>query len=519
MKTINSRYSQLAGFLSENEILLRNLILLSFTLFVISFSVWQGAYNSDAHHWGLMLSNAKDFIEGRAPYKEIFIQYGILTTLIHAGAASIFGENLRSLIIVTAVAYSAGLLLLYFLSLKLSGNRRLAIYAFISATLLHPLAIYPWSNYIAFPFLIGGTLTALSMEDNRAKALAAGLLLGLSILCREGLFPAVLLFACAFTLIRLTKSNRFSETAFGSTLVFWIGLALPLSIFFAYLWQSHLYEYWYKTAILLPRLYAEIFLKDGFFHGLMQLATYLLSGIFGKNSRIFFLLLITCSAGITIIAFLLRRPSFKERGDLLLVAIFSALLLSASLHLNEIFRLATSITIGTILVYLFAAKYRIENWVFGIFCTLFVFSLAGKNNGNYFFPTRTQISEATESQEQPLFTGQKWPARTFDFYLEFERDMKLLKNDRCGIKYYANGSSDVFLSTLTPFTQYQLAPFGQGRYDVADWTALRPEFDKEKRSAEQQDIVLFSESSQRRISSPPSWLRNCQALYFACYYL
>ena len=57
-------------------------VILCAAVAVIVASVVQGAYNLDPHHWGLMLSNAVDFDRGRVPYKDIFIQYGFLTTLL-----------------------------------------------------------------------------------------------------------------------------------------------------------------------------------------------------------------------------------------------------------------------------------------------------------------------------------------------------------------------------------------------------------------------------------------------------
>jgi hypothetical protein len=38
--------------------------LIIFPLLIVAHSVWQGIYNLDPHHWGLMLSNAKDLAEG-----------------------------------------------------------------------------------------------------------------------------------------------------------------------------------------------------------------------------------------------------------------------------------------------------------------------------------------------------------------------------------------------------------------------------------------------------------------------
>ena len=50
---------------------------------IISFigGMWQGQYTNDGYHWGFIFSNALDFLDGKLPYKEIFIQYGFVTNL------------------------------------------------------------------------------------------------------------------------------------------------------------------------------------------------------------------------------------------------------------------------------------------------------------------------------------------------------------------------------------------------------------------------------------------------------
>lgn len=481
------------------------LALILLPLLVVIISVWQGAYNSDAHHWGLMLSNAIDLVHGKVPYKDIFIQYGFLTTLIQGAAVFLLGENLRAIILVTAIAYAAGLYLVYPLSLTLSGSRRLALYAFVSAVLLHPLAIYPWSNYVAFPFLVGGCLAALSMERRAIRALLAGILLGLAVLCREGLFPAAFIFCGAVSCVRIRESRSPAEKPLIALAMLWAGFFLPIAIFFIYIWQTGVYDYWHTTSVILPRLYAGLFLKDGMFHGVVNLGFYFLTGFVGRSSRILFLGLIVMLAGLSILGYLLGRSRFRISGDQFLVSLFSVLLLSASFHLNEIFRLATGVALGSALIYIHAARYRIEHFVFGIFCLFFVVNLASRNEGNYFYPTRAQKAQGTIApDDMPLFAGQRWPLDRFDFYRVFQQDMVLLKEDECQIRYYANDTTDVFLAILAPFDQYQLAPFGRGRYEIAGWEALRPEFDVEKRVRDQQDIVLFSEQEKEAAHEPVS---------------
>ena len=65
------------------SIILKNLSLLTYIILIFFFlySIFILRYFVDGHHIGLMYSNSIDLINGKLPYKEIFIQYGILTTI------------------------------------------------------------------------------------------------------------------------------------------------------------------------------------------------------------------------------------------------------------------------------------------------------------------------------------------------------------------------------------------------------------------------------------------------------
>ena len=48
------------------------------------YAVFISRHQYDGHHIGLIYSNSLDLINSKLPYKEIYIQYGILTTLINS---------------------------------------------------------------------------------------------------------------------------------------------------------------------------------------------------------------------------------------------------------------------------------------------------------------------------------------------------------------------------------------------------------------------------------------------------
>ena len=63
---------------------------------IISFigGIWQGQYTDDGYHWGFIFSNALDIINGKIPFKEIFIEYGIFSTIVHSITLLIFKKKL-----------------------------------------------------------------------------------------------------------------------------------------------------------------------------------------------------------------------------------------------------------------------------------------------------------------------------------------------------------------------------------------------------------------------------------------
>ena len=224
---------------------------------VVGGSTWSGSQSIDPHHWGLMLSNARDLLAGRAPYREIFIQYGILTTTVHALSLRLLGENLLALIVVSSAFYAAGLIVLARGAHRLAGDARTGVFVLLTCYAFHPVAIYPWSNYIAFPFLCYGVVRLADPRAGDAQQLACGLSLGLAVLAREGLaIPAGMVVACAIAAPFLSRRREGTDPV--RTAAFLLGgLLCPLALFGAYLGASGLYPYWYKLSVLLPGIYIE----------------------------------------------------------------------------------------------------------------------------------------------------------------------------------------------------------------------------------------------------------------------
>ena len=60
---------------------------LLFTYLICILSIIGGLWNSqfinDGYHWGFVYSNSFDLIHGKKPYNEIFLEYGLLQSLIN----------------------------------------------------------------------------------------------------------------------------------------------------------------------------------------------------------------------------------------------------------------------------------------------------------------------------------------------------------------------------------------------------------------------------------------------------
>ena len=90
----------------------KNLNLVNYLVifFFFVYSILITRYQYDGHHLGLIYSNSLDLINGKLPYKEIFIQYGILTTIINSFILLIFDNKIFFITLFNSIFYSVGVL-------------------------------------------------------------------------------------------------------------------------------------------------------------------------------------------------------------------------------------------------------------------------------------------------------------------------------------------------------------------------------------------------------------------------
>ena len=480
IKTINSfMSSSLFQYISSILVCLIILIIVLFSTF------WQGQYVYDPHHWGLIFSNAKDLANGNLPYRDIFIQYGFLTTFIHSIFYKIQG-NILTLILSTGLFYALGLIGLYFLSLQTTKNYKISAYIAIVSLLIHPTVIYPWPNYIAFPFLMWAFIFYLKSDKNIILYFLSGVFFSLAILAREGLVIPVFLSVCLLILNSTFTLNKKKDSLKPSFLI-GSGFLLPVLIFLFYLLQTDLLLYWYKLSWTLPKLYLPLY-PDASFKGIFRFFYDLVKKAGTGDFRWLTFLLIYIFSFILIVENVIKK---RIRVPFYVVlAISSFFFIQSSLHIREIFRLSTASIIGIIPLFVFIERYKQTTTFFWILLfALFTTAFKG-NSGNYFIPSKAIIKNSVNINLPQYFSGQKWNEDVKNYYLSIDDDLKRIKDSNCQIRYHYNFTRDSFLKVLSPFKQYQVAT--SSMMDGLNIEGLRPEFDiKKKERNSSEDIMIF----------------------------
>lgn len=479
-----------------------NIVVTTCLLMVFFATVWQAQYAISPLEYGLMLSNAKDLSQGFKPYEQIFIQYGFLTTVIHAVAFRLLGENLLALMIVTALAYTIGLYFLYRLCQFTGMSDKAAIAVFVTYILFHPIAIYPWSNYLAFPFLMLGLRCTLNKKYETRLAVFAGICFGTAILAREGLAPAIGMYIIGSALLDFFRNQILIEVL--TNLIKTVaGILMPIGLFFYYLYSNDLIIFWRQNAFDIPKIYAEVMFPHmrGFslwrpwtiLPMIMPLLEQIRTGFVIFEPR-----WILVAAVLLINLYVLVNSFFdakknKEGNDK--IALMSLLLISSALHLPEIFRLATGSFLGIINLFLLCRNIKYKTIIFSLLMVLMSRNLFPVGSGtnfsstNYFFPSASTTAKAQYVREPINFKGQMWPQETTDYYSQIDSDVQLIKQKCPQIKYYHNSTHDAFIAVLTPFKQYQLAPF----WFFYEMEKLRPNLNLATQLTEN-DILLIRSS-------------------------
>ena len=422
-------------------------ISLIFISFIISLNLHQYIY--DGHHHGIMYQNAIDLLNFKKPFSEIYIQYGILTTIIHSLSLLVFGNYVYALTFVTIIFYSLTICLIFLITKKLINEK----YAFISVLLLlanHPIPWLPWSNYIAYFFLALSILFFIKRE--KYSFFTSGFFLGLCVLSRQDffipIFFSLFFYSLIFFFIKDRKKNNLE------ILNIFIGFFLPLFCFLIYIVINNLYSDWIRY-LLIPSLFLELY-NITYLELIIKFVKFFLSTSFINFINQPQYLLISCILLINTIFLLIFI--IKKKSIFICIALLSLTLSIVSINM-ELFRLYTSVSIGIITLLYVVSTFHKEMKSFFIFVLIItsIFSFLFYPTGNNDIFKKIVKSEHSYKNKSYIFRFFKWESHHVDVINSIE-DLNKILSKNCNIEYAQNLTFDNFFTIIPNLNKSKLIP-------------------------------------------------------------
>jgi hypothetical protein len=435
------------------------------------FSVIESRLRVDGEHWGLMFANAYDLAMGRIPYREFFIQYGFISTLIQAVPLKIFGNYAIIVGIITGVFYSANIYLSFILWKRIMSEWLAVLSAFMMF-LVHAYAIYPWSNYISYTFLLVSVLLIVRDVKNNKLFFWGGVLLAISYLARQNLLPVIMPVYFYFAFIFINAEQESRKQIVHGILSFHIGFGIVIGIFLSYIIYVDALHDWYSQSFTILAFYENTFfgLKETIFNFIYGISFGIIYPT--RDMRIS---LYTCIFICMIFYFFyLAIKSFRKKANdkeriMFLFCVVTLFGYLQALHIYQIFRLhnASSIGIGLLIVYFYHFVSNKKLWqmiLFGATILLLVFYL-----GRSLLFTRTSdhpipwdrsallSGELKEPRNVDIFKGKLFSNQRRAYY---ENINQVLIEYESKCKFIINYTSDCYIPYIsTRYLKVQRAPF------------------------------------------------------------
>lgn len=470
-------------------------IILSFLLFLLSllFSIYFNLFNTDWHHPLIMFVNADDLLSGYMPYKDIFITYGIITTLLHSLSLLVFGKFIMSPFLITAIFYASTFPIFYLIFRNFNFSRNISLVSTILIFLIHPSIILPWSNYIAYFFLLIG-IFFLSKEKLLTKdSFFVGFFLALACLSRQTYFLSLFPILFIFFLFNFFFEKKTLEPKNQSIIFF--SFIIVIVFFFIYLLLNDIFLYWKLATFEYYKgyLFENSNNLNSDFKSFLIFLFNILSPLFSnfllsiKNLDIRFLIygLIFFSNLFLLVYFLLK----KKNSIFFFLACLSLFLFSESLRIPEIFRLSTGSIIGIIPILFFLKKNKYLKYLLGILIFILIFTWhGGKHNYSYAYYFKNS-NLSSNFVKNDIFKFMKLPEEVSKFYNTLQEEIKIMKNKYVINKNF-NYTSTPLVGYLSETKRYQIGSYHlKGKLE--NLYLKRIDIDKKKIIEEFNDIVIF----------------------------
>ena len=480
---------------------------------IISFigGIWQAQYTNDGYHWGFIFANALDLINGKVPFKEFFIEYGIFSTAIHALSLIIFNKSMISLMIVTCLLYSISILLIGLITQKFILSKYISFFATFIIFALYPWPVSPWPNFVSFFFIILFCYL-YTIEDKKFNYLS-GFSLGFAYLSYTTVYNFIIFpFFVILLIFIIIYLKKIDQNFIKKNINCLISFSLTIGIFILYLFYKGLIDIWLLYQKI-PFIYAGAN-QMTVFNRLEDYSYFLLiysfkNFIYEPQNSIFVFIFI--SNIYLILKILIQSKKFTSTELNLLTINFLILFLNVYAQLLDIDKLATSLSLGVItLMILINSIKSNENKFFINFVILFIslyslFFAFGLENTKYggsraaYYKNLKNIDLTYNDKTITYFAYQKWDEKSWYVLNSFIKLQNQIKK-RCLLDYGANLTSNAFYYILMDYKKIQVIPFfykkhGDAYRDIFDKNFLQRLQDKINKN----NIIIVSNENNSKL--------------------
>ena len=452
--------------------------------FLISFvlSINFNRFNIDWHHPARMFVEANQLVLGLIPYKEIFITYGMLTTIIHALSIIFFGNKILSIHIITAIFYALTFPIFFLILRNFKIKNTIAILSTFLVILIHPSIVLPWANYIAYFFLLLGIYCLTQDKISKKNFFLLGFFWSLSCLSRQTFVIPVLLTIFIITLSIIFVQNnfffykrnvvvkKFDKKNFNYKNIFILifSFFIPFFIFFLYLFLNKIFYYWKLATFDVSQSYLPTFRNLNnhitfsylyFTYDLFRpLMSNLILSIKNLDLRYFIFFLIFIINIFFLIFFFLKKTNLK----IFYLSCLGLFLFSESIHLPEIFRMSTGPIIAFIPIIFFFKNILKFKYILFLFIFILMFTWYGGIH-NYIYHNSYKSSDDYVASNNKYFKFSRQPKNIVNFYDAFQSSIDKINNQYI-INWNYNYSTSPMLALISKTKSYQIASFYDERF-------------------------------------------------------
>ena len=476
---------------------------------IISFigGMWQGQYTNDGYHWGFIFSNALDFLDGKLPYKEIFIQYGFVSTLIHALILTIFNKNIFSLIAATSLFYSLSIYLIGILTYKFILNKYYSFFATFIIFMIYPWPTSPWPNFISFFFIMLFCLFYLC--NKKIYFILSGFFLALAYLSYTLVNNYIIIsFLLILILLLFFLKKKFSFLFIQKNYYFLISFTLTLSIFFFFILKNDIFNIWFtyqKLPFILAENY-EISIFGRIIDYIYFITIYSFKNFINEPQWILFTLIFFSNLYFlfkSTLYFYKEKNCSKINIDLFVINIL-ILTLNFQAQVGGISKMATSLSLGIVTLFILIDSLKSsDNKIMinfsiifiAIYSVLFAYDM---NDSKYAGARAVHLRDLRNIDEKynekniSYFTFQKWSKNTWHPLNRFIKLQNEIKKN-CDLEFGANLTSNTFYYVLLDLKKIQVVPFFIKTHTLTLRNYFEPDlFEKLQHEIDKNNILIIS---------------------------